>query len=212
VRDRNEEDGMKKIVVVCLALSMSAVVAACANDVEDEETAQSSEDLRRSTPGECQLGNGLYCGGNGVNGAANVLYRCTNGTVSRVAQCYGPCVRMPDGINDKCNGYASNNNTSSGGSGASPPPLPLKKANWASCRYDSECQTNRCGCNGGNLSQCLPNDAYPKTCAGLGGTGGSKANWEPCTYDGQCQTNWCGCNGGTERRCLPSTQYPKYCK
>ncbi len=202
---------MKK-VVVCLAVSLTAlVVGACSAEME-EETGESSEELARlANAGECRLGNGLYCGGNGVNGAANVLYRCENGTVSYVAQCYGPCVRMPDGYHDKCNGYASNS-SSSGGSGQSAPRIQLKKVNWSSCSNDGECASNRCGCNGSNLSRCLPNADYPKYCAGAGGKGGSKPNWAACSYDGECQTNWCGCNGGSEKRCLPTTQYPKYCR
>lgn len=50
----------------------------------------------------CAFGNGLYCGGNGVNGDANKLYRCTNGVVTLETVCAGGCERRPNGYNDRC--------------------------------------------------------------------------------------------------------------
>lgn len=51
---------------------------------------------------DCALGDGLYCGGNGVNGAANELYRCSGGVATLEQTCTGDCAKMPDGINDVC--------------------------------------------------------------------------------------------------------------
>lgn len=50
----------------------------------------------------CALGDGLYCGGNGVNGDAASLYRCTGGVVTLEHACASGCAKMPDGINDRC--------------------------------------------------------------------------------------------------------------
>jgi hypothetical protein len=50
----------------------------------------------------CAFGNGLYCGGNGVNGDADKLYRCTNGVVTLEAVCAGGCEKRPNGFNDRC--------------------------------------------------------------------------------------------------------------
>ncbi|RKI44895.1 hypothetical protein D7Y27_12115 [Corallococcus sp. AB004] len=73
--------------------------------------------------------------------------------------------------------------------------------NWASCSGDMDCDSNRCGCNGGTTRVCLPSSAYPKPCA----------NWTACSNDSHCTSNWCGCNGGQVMVCLPNTHYPKYC-
>ena len=50
----------------------------------------------------CAFGNGLYCGGNGVPGATNQLYRCTAGVPALERTCANDCARAPDGTNDKC--------------------------------------------------------------------------------------------------------------
>lgn len=50
----------------------------------------------------CWLGNGLYCGGNGVNGDANTLYRCTDGVVTVEETCSAGCEKKPNGFNDVC--------------------------------------------------------------------------------------------------------------
>ena len=50
----------------------------------------------------CAFGNGLYCGGNGVPGATNQLYRCTDDVPALEQTCANDCARMPDGINDQC--------------------------------------------------------------------------------------------------------------
>jgi hypothetical protein len=56
----------------------------------------------------CDLGNGLYCGGNHAPGAANELYRCTDGVPSLVETCAGDCARYPDGQNDHCSCWLGN--------------------------------------------------------------------------------------------------------
>jgi len=48
------------------------------------------------------LNNGLYCGDDYVNGDANTLYRCTNGSVSVEEVCANGCVTMSAGTNDVC--------------------------------------------------------------------------------------------------------------
>lgn len=52
--------------------------------------------------GDCGLGDGLYCGGNGVEGAADTLYRCTGGTPKVEETCDAGCQWMPAGTSDRC--------------------------------------------------------------------------------------------------------------
>jgi hypothetical protein len=52
-------------------------------------------------PAGCSLGNGLYCGGNGVPGDARNLYQCTNGAITLASACVA-CERMPSGTADRC--------------------------------------------------------------------------------------------------------------
>lgn len=51
----------------------------------------------------CSLGNGLYCGGNSLEGRADTLYRCTDGAVSVAQVCANGCRFHPAGENDSCN-------------------------------------------------------------------------------------------------------------
>lgn len=51
----------------------------------------------------CVYGNGLYCGGNGVDGDASTLYRCRDGALTLERACDDGCRRMPIGPNDQCN-------------------------------------------------------------------------------------------------------------
>jgi hypothetical protein len=56
-----------------------------------------------TTPnGDCALGDGRYCGGNGVTGDATALYRCTAGIAAVARSCALGCRRMPAGQNDVC--------------------------------------------------------------------------------------------------------------
>lgn len=50
----------------------------------------------------CTSGDGVYCGGNGVTGAANILYRCTDRKLSYVETCARGCDRRPAGYPDAC--------------------------------------------------------------------------------------------------------------
>ena len=52
--------------------------------------------------GSCAVSSGLYCGGNGVTGAANILYRCTTGPLSYVETCAAGCEGRPAGYPDRC--------------------------------------------------------------------------------------------------------------
>jgi hypothetical protein len=53
-------------------------------------------------PGGCPLGNGLYCGGNGIAGDPTTLYRCTNGALAVVSACAAGCFVQPPGEDDAC--------------------------------------------------------------------------------------------------------------
>ncbi len=59
-------------------------------------------DACAAAPGSCAVSSGLYCGGNGVTGAANILYRCTAGTLTYVQTCAAGCERRPAGYPDRC--------------------------------------------------------------------------------------------------------------
>jgi hypothetical protein len=52
---------------------------------------------------KCPLGDGIYCGGNGVGGDTSKLYRCTAGTMTVVESCAKGCYRAPAGTADRCN-------------------------------------------------------------------------------------------------------------
>lgn len=58
--------------------------------------------LQGATSSGCTSGDGLYCGGNGVVGAAATLYRCTAGALSVSQVCSYGCARMPAGVSDRC--------------------------------------------------------------------------------------------------------------
>jgi hypothetical protein len=78
----------------------------CTGGVPTLETA-CADDCARMPDGfndmcSCALGDGLYWGGNGVNGAANMLYRCTGGVSAVERTCAGGCQKQPDGYNDTC--------------------------------------------------------------------------------------------------------------
>jgi hypothetical protein len=62
---------------------------------------------RAATDGECRLGNGLYCAGNGVDGDPGTLYRCTDGSVDTEKKCASACLYFADGTPDACAGDAS---------------------------------------------------------------------------------------------------------
>ena len=48
------------------------------------------------------LQDGAYCGGHGVCGARNTLYRCLGGHRSVIEVCPNRCVWMPSGTPDRC--------------------------------------------------------------------------------------------------------------
>lgn len=50
----------------------------------------------------CAYGDGLYCGGNGVSGATNTLYRCSAGSRTLVRVCASGCVARAAGVDDAC--------------------------------------------------------------------------------------------------------------
>jgi hypothetical protein len=52
--------------------------------------------------GSCPGGNGLYCGSDGVNGDANTLYNCKNGTLTIEQHCANGCVTAASGSPDYC--------------------------------------------------------------------------------------------------------------
>ena len=79
------------------ALSVSQV---CSHGCEHMPTGTS--DRCAAVPGSCSVTNGLYCGGNGVTGAANILYRCTDRVLRYVETCGKGCERRPTGTPDRC--------------------------------------------------------------------------------------------------------------
>ena len=90
----------------------------------------------------------------------------------------------------------------------SPYDAPSRKENWEACSADDQCQSSRCGCNGGQQPEpvCLPSPDYPKDCPS-----DPAENWSACAVDDDCLSGWCGCNGGSDLVCLPTTDYPKDC-
>jgi hypothetical protein len=58
--------------------------------------------LPPATTGSCPLGNGLYCGGNGITGSTNTLYRCTDGAITVEQTCSAGCYAKPAGEADAC--------------------------------------------------------------------------------------------------------------
>jgi len=83
----------------CTAGSVS-VVQACGNGCQ--RMPPGVNDQCTSGPGSCPSGNGLYCGGDGVNGDPNTLYNCNNGNLTVLQACANGCQRMPAGVNDQC--------------------------------------------------------------------------------------------------------------
>ena len=67
-----------------------------------EHMPSGTSDRCAAPPGACAVSNGLYCGGNGVTGAANVLYRCTDRVLKFVQTCSKGCERRPTGSPDRC--------------------------------------------------------------------------------------------------------------
>jgi hypothetical protein len=63
----------------------------------------------------CVNGNGLYCGGDGVTGNRNTLFRCTNGTVTEVGLCATVCEFEPAGVPDQCAACPNGNGLYCGG-------------------------------------------------------------------------------------------------
>lgn len=164
---------MTKVLVVT-ALAIATIVGCTAPDADESPMITSSvSNARAAGAGECSLGDGLYCGGNGVNGLDSTLYRRTDGRVA-IEQLCPSCERMPDGQNDRCGSPVLQ--PEQGGEQpeleAPKPAAPAGKASWAGCGADGECASNRCGCNGASEKQCLPSADYPKTCApAICGTG-----------------------------------------
>jgi hypothetical protein len=61
-----------------------------------------TSDRCAAAPGSCSVTNGLYCGGNGVVGATNILYRCSDRVLKYVETCAKGCERRPTGTPDRC--------------------------------------------------------------------------------------------------------------
>ncbi len=67
-----------------------------------EHMAAGVSDRCAAPPAGCSVVNGLYCGGNGVVGAANILYRCSDRVLQYVETCAAGCERRPAGTPDRC--------------------------------------------------------------------------------------------------------------
>ncbi|MFO0548818.1 MAG: hypothetical protein U0271_10545 [Polyangiaceae bacterium] len=61
-----------------------------------------SPDGSRPEPVGCPVGEGLYCGGNGVGGDPNTLYNCSQGELTVAEICTTTCVKAPAGTPDHC--------------------------------------------------------------------------------------------------------------
>jgi hypothetical protein len=106
---------MKKSFV-SVGVTMFAVMAivGCAVTPEEESGESSSEEVtsaqtvvivydnRARRAGECAQGDGLYCGGHGVQGPANYLLRCSGSRVLNAGMCASTCLRKPSGQDDRC--------------------------------------------------------------------------------------------------------------
>lgn len=55
-----------------------------------------------SNSGDCAWGDGYYCGGNGVTGDEQTLFRCSGGTPSVSETCTGSCIAEAAGVDDHC--------------------------------------------------------------------------------------------------------------
>lgn len=75
------------------------VVEVCAKGCEWTEGAANDHCRTSAT---CLFGVGLYCGGNGVSGAKDVLFRCTTGKIVPETRCTKGCQRRSVGDNDRC--------------------------------------------------------------------------------------------------------------
>lgn|GEM_PF-5526782 len=51
---------------------------------------------------DCAIGDGHYCGGNGVKGDTTALFLCTGGVPKKVQSCMYGCKAMPPGVDDRC--------------------------------------------------------------------------------------------------------------
>ena len=51
---------------------------------------------------DCGIGDGNYCGGNGVKGDTSTLFLCTSGTPAVKEKCTYGCKAMAPGIDDRC--------------------------------------------------------------------------------------------------------------
>jgi hypothetical protein len=72
----------------------------CANGCAVEPAGQS--DQCNPPPSQCPDGNGLYCGGDGVQGNANTLYQCSGGVLTVSQVCANGCQVNPPGQSDQC--------------------------------------------------------------------------------------------------------------
>mgnify|MGYP000514680138 CR=1 FL=1 len=95
----NGVSGAAATLYRCTAGTLS-VVQACTYGCEHMPAGVA--DACAAAPGSCAVSSGLYCGGNGVTGAANILYRCTAGKLSYVETCAAGCDRRPPGYPDRC--------------------------------------------------------------------------------------------------------------
>jgi hypothetical protein len=66
------------------------------------EYAVSPQDWLGGASDGCELGDGLYCGGNGVVGEPDILYECEGGVALPAEKCAGGCAARPAGEADSC--------------------------------------------------------------------------------------------------------------
>jgi hypothetical protein len=86
--------------------SLIVLLVGCTAPVANLEQPREDETLTHAVAvpatKPCIYGNGLYCGGNGVDGDASTLFRCRDGALTIERACDDGCQRMPVGQNDQC--------------------------------------------------------------------------------------------------------------
>jgi hypothetical protein len=112
------------IGLTCIA-ACSPVEDGPQGDASDPPLAESSAPLSA-----CPYGDGLYCGGDGVSGNRNTLYRCSGGYLYAAQVCSLGCQYMPPGYNDRCVPCPYGNGLYCGGDGVPGDPSTLYNCSY----------------------------------------------------------------------------------
>jgi MYXO-CTERM domain-containing protein len=88
-------------IFVCQSIPMSFDDVAGAGVPVGGQAVKSQNGCTGDRP-DCELGDGAYCGGNGVKGDAKGLFQCTGGVPKLTETCEFGCKPMPSGTADRC--------------------------------------------------------------------------------------------------------------